>query len=84
MATAKTPAPDPNAAVAVNPDDLKPAAHGQKDPVGKETKIDKPVETIEAQGIGPRDPYPTGSPPAQEEGKPTGSTAGDQTVPGSE
>ena len=36
---------------------------GGKDPVGKAEPSPGPVKTIEDEGIGVRDPYPTGSPP---------------------
>lgn len=40
--------------------DAEPAGFKEKDPVGKAKGTDGPAKTIEEQGIGPRDPYPTG------------------------
>ena len=36
---------------------------GGKDPAGKAEPSPGPVKTIEDEGVGARDPYPTGSPP---------------------
>lgn len=45
-----------------------------------EEKHPEKVETIQDQGIGPRDPYPTGNPPAQPGGKDGGPNEGTQAV----
>jgi hypothetical protein len=49
-------------------DDLKTEQEkGGRDPIGKAVHSPGPVETIEELDIGPRTPYPTGSPPSVHE-----------------
>jgi hypothetical protein len=71
-----TPAPKPAAPVVASTGSLPPEAlmtEQEKDtssdtpgvgPVGPSQTSPGPVETIEDLGIGPREPYPTGAPPA--------------------
>lgn len=68
--------PPPPSGPAVAPDDLKTAQEADTSgetpgvgPAGKPKDTPGPAETIEAQGIGPRTPYPTGKGPAPPEEK---------------
>lgn len=53
------------------PPDLKTEQEkGKKDPVDKAVPPGPIPKSIEDEGIGPRDPYPSGSPPKPVAGKP--------------
>lgn len=75
MATPKEPfaepvpdkTPEPPSGAGIAPGDLKTEQEkGGKDPVSKAEPSPGPVKTIEDEGIGVRDPYPTGNPPVVE------------------
>lgn len=51
--------------MATKKEPAKTANSPADDAVKTEEKHPEKVETIQEQGIGPRDPYPTGNPPAQ-------------------
>ena len=63
MATKHTTA-DPAPATTALPEEAYQSEQvkGGPDPISAEVEPEV-VETVQAQGIGPRDPYPTGSPP---------------------
>lgn len=64
------PPPPPHPAAGKPPDLRTEQERGAKDPVDKPVFPSPIPESIEDLGIGPRDPYPDGSPPKQVAGQP--------------